>query len=65
MLKTSQNNLVVGIYPKINKRGGSNNHVDGIFHQKMNKRGGSNKACSWEKRIRKTPYLLETSEYEV
>jgi hypothetical protein len=24
----------LGIYPKIIKRGGSNNRVDGIFHQK-------------------------------
>jgi hypothetical protein len=39
----------LGIYPKINKPGGSNNRVlRWDFSPKMNKHGGSNKACSWE-----------------
>ena len=54
--------------PKINKRGGSNNRVDGIFHQKWINvevliRHVVGKFFS--KRIRKTPCLLETSEYIV
>ena len=34
MLKTAQNILVVGISPKINKRGGSTNRVVGRIPQK-------------------------------
>ena len=56
----------MGIYPKINKRGGSNNRVDGIFHQKLINvevliRHVVGNFSS--KRIRKTPCLLEFSEY--
>ena len=56
----------MGISPKINKRGGSNNRVDGIFHQKLiNVEVLIRHVVGnfFSKRIRKTPCLLETSEY--
>ena len=45
----------LGISSKINKRGGSNNHVLRWENSsKMNKRGGSNKACTYvSKKLRK------------
>jgi hypothetical protein len=54
------------ISPKINKRGGSNNRVGGRIFQKsisveVQIRHVVGKILS--KRIRKTPCLLETSEY--
>ena len=56
----------MGISPKINKHGGSNNHVGGRIPQKLINvevliRPVVGKIFS--KRIRKTPCLLETSEY--
>jgi hypothetical protein len=56
----------LGISPKINKRGGSNNRVGGTIPQKLINvevliRHVVGKIVS--KRIRKTPCLLETSEY--
>jgi hypothetical protein len=55
----------LGISPKINKRGGSNNRVGGTIPQKLINvevliRHVVGKIVS--KRIRKTPWLLETSE---
>ena len=65
MFKTAQNNLVV-ISLKINKRRGSNNCVGGRIPQKLINvevliRHVVGKIFS--KRIRKTPCLLESSEY--
>jgi hypothetical protein len=56
----------LGISPKINKRGGSNNRVGGRIPQKLINvefliRHVVGKIFS--KRIRKTPCLFETSEY--
>ena len=58
----------MGIFPKINKRGGSNNHVGGKIPQNLISvevliRHVVGKIFS--KRIRKTPCLLESSEYYV
>ena len=66
MLKIAQNYLIVGNFSKKNKRGGSNNHVGGIISQKLINveviiRHVVGKIFS--KRIRKTPCLLESSEY--
>ena len=66
MLKTAQNIFVVGISPKINKRGGSTNRVVGRIPQKSINvevliRHVVGKFTA--KRIRKTPCLLESSEY--
>ena len=55
------------IYPKINKRGGFNNRVDGLFHQKIIKVEALIRHVVGNfssKRIRKTPCLLEISEYD-
>jgi hypothetical protein len=58
----------LGIFPKINKHGGSNNRVGGRISQKLINvevliRHVLGKIFS--KRIRKTPCLLESSEYKI
>ena len=66
--------MQLGISPKINKCGGSNNCVSKwVFSPKINKHGGSNKqsfankACSQEIFLKKKnkKNLLETSEQYV
>jgi hypothetical protein len=56
----------LGISPKINKHGGFNNHVGGRIPQKLLNVEVLTRHLVWKifsKRIRKTPCLLETSEY--
>ena len=55
--------LKLGISPKINKRGGSNNRVVGRIPQKsINLEVLTRHGKFSSKRIRKTPCLLESSE---
>ena len=65
MLKIAQNDLQLGLSPKMNKHGGSNNRGGGrvpqiLINVEVLIRDVVGKIFS--KRIRKTPCLLETSE---